>query len=305
MNFNCFNKLASYINFILFGLLFLISYLLISEYNFFKKQNDQLGELKEDYYNYITSLKKIINESYRLKESADSQETGEGEKKKYLKLNEEYSNDNFFLINRDYEYLVKNVSDYCDSSYKNEILRLYDTNTQKETTFISNLKNRKRRKLRRRSNAVVTYQAHTDQRIYESFKREKIFIWPIDRASFWLSSFYGPRKKINGELGFHTGIDLAAVKGTPVKAGADGVVIECCYQSGYGNNIVLSHNKKYKTRYAHLSKILVKVGQKVEQGQIIGKVGDTGFVRGNDGSHLHFEVLIFNKHANPFHFLIR
>ena len=62
---------------------------------------------------------------------------------------------------------------------------------------------------------------------------------------------------------------------------------------------------KYRTRYAHLDKILVKVGKKVSQNQCIGKVGDTGFIRkkGRDGSHLHFEVLAFGKQMNPLYVL--
>ena len=75
--------------------------------------------------------------------------------------------------------------------------------------------------------------------------------------------------------------------------------------SGYGNMIVIEHNSKYRTRYAHLDKILVRIGTKVAQNDRIGKVGDTGFIRkkGRDGSHLHFEVLAFGKQMNPLYVL--
>ncbi|MFC1843160.1 M23 family metallopeptidase [Candidatus Dependentiae bacterium] len=130
--------------------------------------------------------------------------------------------------------------------------------------------------------------------------------WPIERSRFWISSLYGPRKKRSGAWGFHYGVDMAALKGTPVCAAYTGIVLEARYASGYGNTIVVAHSRKYKTRYAHLSKILVKVGQKVRRGKIIGRVGDTGYVRsskGRDASHLHFELIEFGKKINPLPFI--
>ena len=133
-----------------------------------------------------------------------------------------------------------------------------------------------------------------------------LFTWPIDRSQFWLSSLFGKRKKPNGSWGFHSGIDMAALKGTPVKAAAGGTVIEARYAQGYGNTVVIKHNNKYKTRYAHLDKIIAKKGQKVSRGQLIGKVGDTGFVRksGKDASHLHFELYAFGKKINPLYLIV-
>jgi murein DD-endopeptidase MepM/ murein hydrolase activator NlpD len=134
-----------------------------------------------------------------------------------------------------------------------------------------------------------------------------VFSWPIDRSRFWLSSFFGPRRKKNGTMGFHYGIDMAALKGTSVMAAAPGTVVEARYDAGYGNTIVLAHNGKYKTRYAHLDSIFVKVGQRVQRGSLIGTVGNTGYVRsafGKDPSHLHFELYMFGKKVNPMHFLV-
>ncbi len=128
------------------------------------------------------------------------------------------------------------------------------------------------------------------------------FAWPIEQSKFWISSFFGPRKLPNLTWKFHYGLDMASVKGTPVRAAADGVVTQATMaSSGYGNTIVIAHGSKYKTRYAHLDAILVCVGQKVKTGDCIGKVGDTGFIRksGKDGSHLHFEVYLFSKKIDP------
>jgi len=134
--------------------------------------------------------------------------------------------------------------------------------------------------------------------------RAEIFIWPVDRNNFWISSFFGPRK-LGRSVRMHAGIDLAAIKGTPVLAAANGRVVTAGYELGYGNTIVIQHSNKYKTRYAHLDEIFVRNGQSVRSGQKIGAVGDTGFVQaeGNSASHLHFEVYAFNKQVNPILYL--
>jgi murein DD-endopeptidase MepM/ murein hydrolase activator NlpD len=130
--------------------------------------------------------------------------------------------------------------------------------------------------------------------------------WPIEKSRFWLSSFFGSRKNPDGSLGFHRGIDMAAMRGTPVKAAAAGRVIEAKYMSGYGNTVLIQHNHKYKTRYAHLNSINVKSGQRLAKGALVGTVGDTGFVRksGKDASHLHFEVYTFSKRVNPLYCMV-
>lgn len=135
----------------------------------------------------------------------------------------------------------------------------------------------------------------------EQYYADAHFVWPIDRSAFWLSSLFGPRKLKNQHWKFHYGIDMAALKGTPVYAAAGGIVVDSHYTTGYGNSIVIVHNKKYKTRYAHLQTRKVKTGQKVKEHEIIGTVGDTGHVRksGKDASHLHFEVFVYGKQINP------
>ncbi len=98
----------------------------------------------------------------------------------------------------------------------------------------------------------------------------------------------------------HEGIDFNCVIGTNVRTTGDGVVKEANYSNrGYGNEIIIDHGFGYSTRYAHLSKILVKPGQKVVRGEIIGKVGTTGK---SIGPHLHYEVRKNGKAINPINF---
>lgn len=115
-----------------------------------------------------------------------------------------------------------------------------------------------------------------------------------------ISSGFGRRyHPILKTLRAHTGIDIAAPKGTPVYATADGTVTNENPGGGYGMVIVISHGYSYKTLYAHLSKKAVKPGQKVKRGQVIGYVGSTGM---SSGSHLHYEVIKNGKHVNPVYY---
>lgn len=112
-----------------------------------------------------------------------------------------------------------------------------------------------------------------------------------------LSSGYGWRKHpVYRKRLFHAGIDLAAPKGTPIKAAKSGKVIYAGRRAGYGNLVIIRHSSGYSTRYGHCSKILVKKGQQVKSGQLIARVGATGVATGN---HLHFEIRKNGKTVNP------
>ena len=120
-------------------------------------------------------------------------------------------------------------------------------------------------------------------------------------AMGYYSSNYGYRiDPISGRSTFHTGVDLIAVPGTPVLAAAGGVVATNAYNSEYGNMIDVDHDNGLTSRYAHLSKSLVKVGDVVMKGQVIANVGTTGR---STGPHLHFEVREKGIPLNPNKFL--
>lgn len=98
----------------------------------------------------------------------------------------------------------------------------------------------------------------------------------------------------------HWGMDFSAPKGTKIFATGDGTVEDVIItRRGYGKHIVLNHGYGYKTLYGHMSKIMVKQGQKVKRGDVIGLVGNTGV---STGSHLHYEVIKDGKKINPANF---
>ena len=94
----------------------------------------------------------------------------------------------------------------------------------------------------------------------------------------------------------HKGVDYAAPTGTPVISVADGVVVESGLSGGFGNMVVVQHNARQSTVYAHLSKVAVRKGQAVKQGENLGAVGSTGWAT---GPHLHFEFRINGRHVDP------
>jgi len=94
----------------------------------------------------------------------------------------------------------------------------------------------------------------------------------------------------------HMGVDYAAPTGTPVISVADGVVVESGFSGGFGNMVVVQHNARQSTVYAHLSKIAVRKGQTIKQGDNLGAVGATGWAT---GPHLHFEFRINGRHVDP------
>lgn len=113
-----------------------------------------------------------------------------------------------------------------------------------------------------------------------------------------LTSKFGNRKNPFGRgIQFHPGIDIANSKGTNIIASAKGTVIFSGRKGGYGKTIIINHGYGYKTLYAHNNDLLVSVGDKVDKGQLIAKMGKTGRSTGN---HLHFEIHKNGSPVNPF-----
>ncbi|WP_455540091.1 M23 family metallopeptidase [Terrisporobacter sp.] len=124
--------------------------------------------------------------------------------------------------------------------------------------------------------------------------------WPVPGYTRIASPFGYRTHPVLGVKKLHTGIDIPAPEGTPAVAVADGTVIFAGPKGSYGNAIMIEHDNGLVTLYAHNSKLLVKVGDRVKKGQVVTKIGSTGRVT---GPHLHFEVRVNGTPENPINYL--
>lgn len=119
-------------------------------------------------------------------------------------------------------------------------------------------------------------------------------VWPLRG---YIASGFGRRSDpFTGEIEWHQGLDITAEPGTPVRSTADGVVVDAASSATYGKNVVVSHGFGAVTRYAHLSRIEVRRGQRLRRGSVVGLVGNTGRSR---SPHLHYEVWLDGRAQNP------
>src|SRR3990172_6973345 len=315
------------------SIMIVIMIFLFVEYRFFCNQVRQLSLLKQQYAEYIDVLHKKMNDdveehSDSVKEMDDAAEDAVQElyevpeemtEESHIIMDEisaaessdapdnddDYVDDSFVVINRHPDYLKQSTLDYMESQELNALMTAIDIDrwsdyTESSYPKITENKSPRSAQQQKKQTSIKPVVVQKKEKKVKTVRRpikECGFIWPIDAHKFWLSSLFGPRKRIDGAWGFHHGIDMAAVKGTAVHAVRAGVVEEASFQAGYGNTVVIKHTGAIKTRYAHLHAIRVYVGQKVKQGTMVGTVGETGFVRkkGKDGSHLHFEVYEHGK----------
>jgi murein DD-endopeptidase MepM/ murein hydrolase activator NlpD len=119
----------------------------------------------------------------------------------------------------------------------------------------------------------------------------------------WLSSYYGIRKDpFSKQPAMHKGVDFAGKEDAPIIATAGGVITWASERYGYGNLIEIDHGDGYKTRYGHNKELLVNLGDVVEKGQVIARMGSTGR---STGPHVHYEILRNNTQINPIKYVYR
>jgi len=249
---------------------------LISSYVFFCTQANELVLLQEHYQEHIDVLKRVIADVLVHGEAKSASGQAEVDRKQLHQSLRSYLQQKETNIN------VRDVQ---------ELYRSFDQ------SLVSS------------AHKGPSYTRSGQKRVVAKKKpatKKRMLCWPIERHRVWLSSFFGRRRITRGKWSFHKGLDMATARGTPVRAAADGKVLEAGDSgNGFGNTIMLSHAQSYKTRYAHLDRVRVHSGQNVHRGQVIGTVGATGNVRSNgtDASHLHFEVHCYDKPVNPLYHL--
>jgi murein DD-endopeptidase MepM/ murein hydrolase activator NlpD len=160
----------------------------------------------------------------------------------------------------------------------------------------------------------LKHQLDVEQQSYEELTKtadRKLAMWasrpaiqPIDNKDLTrLHTSYGLR--LHPLLGYvrpHNGLDFTAPKGTPVYATGDGRIANAYHSASYGNVVYIDHGFDFETRYAHLTKYIVGIGEHVKRGQVIGYVGNTGT---SVSAHLHYEILFKNDFTNPINFFQR
>jgi murein DD-endopeptidase MepM/ murein hydrolase activator NlpD len=125
-------------------------------------------------------------------------------------------------------------------------------------------------------------------------------LWPVEGRL--MSPFGGRTDPFSGEGAIHTGVDLTAHAGTPVRVTADGIVVFADWSGRYGKLIVIDHGNGLQTYYAHLSQFDVVPGQEIRRGDVLGRSGGTGRVT---SPHLHYEVRMGGTPVNPYPFLVK
>jgi murein DD-endopeptidase MepM/ murein hydrolase activator NlpD len=147
-------------------------------------------------------------------------------------------------------------------------------------------------------NGLATVRTSVESQ--QALARSTPSIWPL---AGWLSSGYGSRRDpFDGSADFHPGLDIAANKGTPIRATADGTVKAAAYHGNYGNAVLIEHGFGISTRYGHLSRFAVRAGQEIRRGDVLGYVGATGRAT---SAHLHYEILLNGQPINPLRLLAR
>ena len=216
------------------------------------------------------------------------------EAKNYYKVYEVYGskeNDESVYYNSIEEaqnYIDLISSKYSDVDDEFKINTLYVENEVSEDTI-----KQAKEKLEESLNAKVA--EINKQKEIDSKTINGVYIASVPVSNGHITSRFGSRESIRNHT--HKGIDIAASYGTNIKAVADGTIEYASYNSGgYGNLVIIDHGNGIKTYYGHCSKLCVSVGQKVNAGDVIAKVGSTG---NSTGNHCHFEIRVNGSQIDP------
>lgn len=179
---------------------------------------------------------------------------------------------------------------------KNSTTSTKVVSTNKTTTQVASTKTSTTTSSKTTTKTTSTSKSTTSTKV-ASLNGVKLTVKPVSGT---ITSRFGSRESIRSSG--HTGLDIAAPKGTTIKAAASGTVIFAGYSGGYGNVVKISHGNGIQTYYAHCSKLYVSKGDKVSAGDKIAAVGSTG---NSTGNHLHFEVVKNGVSLNPQNYLYK
>lgn len=256
-----------------------------NEINKLRKENTKLINKFSFISNKITSLEKESLKMYNLDEKLKNL-TSLVDSERGLKI----------------DSVLSGYDEMCEMNYLNEPFVLppqeEDSAFKKLETFIlntriSNLSRETRKQITSLSNLVEYFSAR------KSLLSKTPSIWP---TKGWVTSSFGARvDPYTGNKVMHLGIDIAAREGASIVAPAEGYVIYVGRRGAYGNMVAIDHGGGIVTHYGHISQTLVKIGDKIQRGQKIALVGNTGR---STGPHLHYEVRKNGLPVNPKKFIL-
>ncbi len=184
---------------------------------------------------------------------------------------------------------------------KEALERSYQQAMIKKKNIASNMEKLKRQKKQLMAENRQIEETIRQMRIKRDYIGGKMG-WPLDLRNRRITSFFGKRRApVKGASTNHGAIDIAAPTGDNIYAALGGEVIASAYLYGYGNMVMIDHGGGIATLYAHATKRLVKKGQTVSKGEVIAKVGSTGF---STGPHLHFEVRVNGSRVDPLDYVV-
>lgn len=249
-------------------------------------ENRKLKENLSELYSANAEQRKLLND--KAGEIEKLKENDEAYRKKVDELADEYTKQ------------YNDITDkYITNQSTSKTSRSGDRSVQGFSDAIGNMKSTldKLNKLTDKNNTLIMDISESNSRLEKYFDTIPT-IWPVSGR---ISDTFGYRKDpFTRRRADHEGLDLAADRGTGVKASASGKVIFAGRNGGYGLSLIIDHGKGLNTRYGHCSKLLVEEGQVVKKGDIIAKVGSTGR---STGPHLHFEILLYGTPVDPLLYL--
>lgn len=259
----------------------------------YKKIVDADNRAIEEYLELIDKLEKAKDKSEKLKEQLEK-ELKELEDKKADLVSQKNELDGLLKKKERQNMSLDEILADIDKDIQKlnqSILNIELNKTKADVVAKLKAQVEKERQEAIKNNIIYSYADLSDNKTVfaktdDEIAQGKIFITPTEGR---FTSGYGPRV-VGGEYGYHRGIDLANPVGTAILSSAEGKVLFAGPKGTYGNVIFVSHTidgKDFVTVYAHLSKIGVREGDEVEQGQVIGLMGNTGR---STGPHLHFEI---------------
>ena len=196
-------------------------------------------------------------------------------------------------VNTDNSIEENNSEKYIEASFTNVTKELTDNNISEKNVQSETKENIVPADVKIQETEAQSSSLSEMELDIENLKKIYKFVVPLEGI---VSSGFGARESAYQNVtGYHKGIDIAAEKGTPIKAALQGIVEEVSSEGDYGKHVKIRCNN-VTTVYAHCSKILVKKGQIVAEGQEIAKVGSTG---NSTGNHLHFEIRVEDRLVDP------